>query len=65
MQVRRCCLKAGDHEVHEPSDADTNRTANPLEGDFLQEQAFHQGALVRVNTRFSGCSTNCQPQSLH
>jgi hypothetical protein len=38
--------KAGSHKVHKPSDAHTHHTANPVEGDFLALQAFHEGTVL-------------------
>lgn len=49
MQVLRSRLEASHHEVHEPSDTDTNSAADAVQRDFLQESACHQTALVLVN----------------
>jgi hypothetical protein len=49
MQVRRCRVTASSHAVHQPPHTDANGTAEPVEGDFLQEQAFHQAASTFIN----------------
>src|SRR5882672_1653768 len=45
MEMLRHRRKAGNYEVHEPPDTDTNGTANAVQGDLLAEQALHQDAL--------------------
>jgi hypothetical protein len=37
MQMLGNCVKAGNHEVHDPPDTHANGTANTMQGDFLQE----------------------------
>jgi hypothetical protein len=43
------CRKASAHKVYEPyepPDAHTHNTANPVEGEFLAQQAFQQGTIL-------------------
>jgi hypothetical protein len=49
MQMIRPCLQSGDYQVHEPPDTDPNGATEAMQGDFLESQAFHQGALVLSN----------------
>jgi hypothetical protein len=49
MQMIRQCLKAADHKVHEPPDTGTNGATVAVQGDFLEQQSLHQGALVPSN----------------
>jgi hypothetical protein len=46
IQMVGQCRKAGAYKVHEPPDAHTHNTANPVEGEFLAQQAFHQGTIL-------------------
>jgi hypothetical protein len=46
--------KAGIHKVHEPANTDTQRAANPVQGDLLAEQALHQGTVFCVNHPVGG-----------
>ena len=46
MQMIRQRRKASDYKAHKPPDTDTYCPADAMEGNFLAEQAFHEGALL-------------------
>jgi len=54
MQILGSRLKAGNHEVHEPSEADTNHAADAVQRDCLQQQACHESTFVLVNETVVG-----------
>lgn len=41
IQMIGQCSKAGNHEVHEPADTDTNGATDAVQRDFLAESACH------------------------
>jgi hypothetical protein len=46
MQMIRQRRKASDDKAHQPPDTDTDCPADAMEGNFLAEQTFHEGALL-------------------
>ena len=46
MQMIRQRRKASDYQAHKPPDTDTYCPVDAMEGIFLAEQAFHEGALL-------------------
>jgi hypothetical protein len=49
VQMLRHCSKAGDHEVHEPPNADPHGATDAMQGNCLAEQAFHHRTLFCGN----------------
>jgi hypothetical protein len=54
MQMIRQCLEAGDQKVYEPPATDTNGATDAVQGDFLAQQALHQGAMVLSHRTVAG-----------